>query len=436
MRLAYLDTLSGVSGDMTLAALVDAGADGARIEAQLRTLGLPELQLQFSQTMRGGFRALRLDVVHPPEHAHRHLADITEMIERSQLSRRAQTLAKRIFTRLGEAEARVHGTSLASVHFHEVGAIDSIADIVGIAIALDDLQIERLVAGPPPTGSGTVRIAHGLVSVPAPATAELLRGIPIRESHVPAELTTPTGAAVLAALCDSFGPLPSMSIECIGYGAGHRDLSEQANLLRLFVGTVGVSVGHDEVTVLETNIDDATGEQLGFAIERLWDAGALDVITTAVAMKKNRPGVMLTVICPTAFRERMEDLMFMHTGSLGIRRQLVTRRKLHREIIRVETPLGEARVKLAWHSGRDPNVAPEFEDCKRLALESGMPLAQVYQLVVRCVIQLKLDRPPHLMPAKNDAHTHDHSHDHSHGHDHSHDHGHSHDHNHSHDHEP
>ncbi len=203
------------------------------------------------------------------------------------------------------------------MHFHEVGAVDSIADIVGIAIALDELQIERLVAGPPPTGTGTVRIAHGLVSVPAPATAELLRGIPLRASQVEAELTTPTGAAVLAALCDGFGPLPSMNIERIGYGAGHRDLVEQANLLRIFVGTDGVEVGHDEVTVLETNIDDATGEQLGFAIERLWDAGALEVYTTAVAMKKNRPGVLLTVLCPPAFRERIEDLIFMHTGSLG-----------------------------------------------------------------------------------------------------------------------
>ncbi len=317
MRLAYLDTLSGVSGDMTLAALVDAGADGSRIEAGLRTLGLPELQLQFSQTMRGGFRAQRLDVVHPPEHAHRHLSDISAMIDGSGISTRAKSLAKRIFTRLGEAEAKVHGTSLAAVHFHEVGAVDSIADIVGIAIALDELQIERLVAGPPPTGTGTVRIAHGLVSVPAPATAELLRGIPLRASQVEAELTTPTGAAVLAALCDGFGPLPSMNIERIGYGAGHRDLVEQANLLRIFVGTDGVEVGHDEVTVLETNIDDATGEQLGFAIERLWDAGALEVYTTAVAMKKNRPGVLLTVLCPPAFRERIEDLIFMHTGSLG-----------------------------------------------------------------------------------------------------------------------
>jgi hypothetical protein len=202
---------------------------------------------------------------------------------------------------------------------------------------------------------------------------------------------------------------------------------------------VAVGVGHDEVTLLETNIDDATGEQIGFAIERLWDAGALEVYTTAVAMKKNRPGVLLTVLCPAIARERIEDLLFMHTGSLGIRRQHMTRRKLHREIVRVETSLGEARAKLAWHSGRDPNVAPEYEDCKRLALESGMPLAQVFQLVVRAVLALKLNRPPALIaspasplpPSLQGQHDHSH-HDHSHDHDHSH-HDHSH-HDHSHDH--
>ena len=298
MRVVYLDTLSGISGDMTLAALVDAGADGSRIEKLLRTLGLPELSLEFSPTQRGGFRALRLDVVHPPEHAHRHLADITAMIDRSELSPRARQLAKRVFTRLGEAEAKVHGTTLAAVHFHEVGAVDSIADIVGIAIALDDLGIERLVAAAPPTGAGTVRIAHGLVSVPAPATAELLRGIPLRESHIQAELTTPTGAAVLAALADSFGPMPAMNIERIGYGAGHRDLKEQANLLRAFVGTAAVNAGHDEVTVLETNIDDATGEQIGFAIERLWEAGVLEVYTTPIAMKKKSPWDQVDCVVP------------------------------------------------------------------------------------------------------------------------------------------
>jgi uncharacterized protein (TIGR00299 family) protein len=378
-----------------------------------------------------------LDVEHPPEHAHRHLSDITAMIDHSQLAPRARQLAKRVFTRLGEAEAKVHGTTLESVHFHEVGAVDSIADIVGIAIALDQLGIERIVAAAPPTGTGTVRIAHGLVSVPAPATAELLRGVPLRESHVEFELTTPTGAAVLAALADSFGPLPSMTIERIGYGAGHRDLVEQANLLRVFIGTAAGDVGHDEVALLESNLDDATGEQIGFAIERLWDAGALEVYSTPIAMKKNRPGTLLTVLCQPAQRERIEDVFFIHTGSLGIRRQLMLRRKLHREVVRVETPLGEARAKLAWHSGREPGVAPEYEDCKRLALENGVPLAQVFQLVVRSVHALKLTRPPSLLPPASPAPaagSHDPSHDHA--HDHSHDHGHDHSHDHGHDRSP
>ena len=237
MVLAYLDTTSGIAGDMTLAALVDAGADREYIAKQVLSLGLPEVELEFSETLRHCFRALRLDVRHPPEHAHRHLSDIEAMIDASELEAREREVACRLFRRLGQAEAKVHGTTLEQVHFHEVGAVDSIVDIVGTSVAICNLGIDRIMASPTPTGCGTITIAHGQVSVPAPATAELLRGVPIRSSKVEAELTTPTGAAILATLVDGFGPLPDMQLERIGYGAGHRDLPEQANLLRVLIGS-------------------------------------------------------------------------------------------------------------------------------------------------------------------------------------------------------
>jgi uncharacterized protein (TIGR00299 family) protein len=237
MKIAYLDTISGIAGDMLLAALVDAGADRELVQQQVQSLGLPDVRLQFTETIRCGFRGLRLDVQYPQENLSRKLSHIEQMLESSDLGDRQRQMALRIFRKIGQAEAYVHGVSIQDVHFHEVGAVDSIADIVGIAVALCDLGIERLLSAPPPTGSGTVQIAHGRVSIPAPATAELLKGIPIAACSIQAELTTPTGAAVLAALADGFGPFPAMQIEKIGYGAGHKDLTEQPNLLRALIGT-------------------------------------------------------------------------------------------------------------------------------------------------------------------------------------------------------
>lgn len=249
MKIAYLDTASGIAGDMTLAALVDAGASQEYLQKQINSLGVPSIELQFSETHRGGFRALRLDIKHPAEHEHRNLQQIERLIDSSNLTDRERDLALRIFRRLGQAEARVHGMPLEQVHFHEVGAIDSIVDIIGVAIAISQLGIERLFASPTPTGTGFVTIAHGTVSVPAPATAELLKGIPIRSSKIEAELTTPTGAAILASLVDDFGPLPAMKLSSIGYGAGHKDFPTQANLLRVMIGdSSDWSNTHDSAT--------------------------------------------------------------------------------------------------------------------------------------------------------------------------------------------
>ncbi|MFO1063762.1 MAG: nickel pincer cofactor biosynthesis protein LarC [Pirellulales bacterium] len=359
LRIAYFDPISGIAGDMLLAALVDAGADAASIQSQLRSMGLPALELKFSPTNRCGFRSLRLDVLHPAEHVHRGLSHIRQMIDAGSLSPRAKQLATRIFAKLAEAEAKVHGTTVEHVHFHEVGAVDSIADIVGIAIALDQLNIDKIASSHPALGSGTVTIAHGLVGIPAPATAELLRGIPIRESRIQAELTTPTGAAVLAALCDAFGPIPAMQPERIGYGAGHKDFPDQANMLRIIIGTAPEESTQDEVVLLETNIDDISAEQLGFTIEQLWRAQVLDVTTTAVGMKKNRPGTLLSVLCrPDAARE-IERVLFENTGSLGIRRSNMQRSKLRREIVRVDTQFGtlrESSLAAGWFASRRPRV--------------------------------------------------------------------------------
>ncbi len=383
MKIVYLDCLSGISGDMTLAALVDSGVELAAISSGLDSLGLPGVRLAASEVKRKGFRATHITVEHPPEHAHRHLHHITDMIDASQLSSRQKDLAKRIFTRLGEAEAKVHGTTLRKVHFHEVGAVDSIADIVGAAIGWDLLGVDRIACSPVPTGCGTVTIAHGTCSIPAPATAELLQGIPLAESQVPAELTTPTGAAIVATLVDQFGPLPAMKIERIGYGAGTRELADQPNLLRLFVGEAADGLAADQVWVVETNLDDVPGEVVGYATAKLWEAGALDVYTTAIQMKKNRPGVTITVLCQPPHVEKIERVLFRETGTLGVRRWPASRHKLERKPHQVETEFGTVEGKLGWIAGQEPSFSPEFESCSRLAIARDVPLKSVYEAAHR-----------------------------------------------------
>jgi hypothetical protein len=306
------------------------------------------------------------------------------MIDRSTLSAPQQQLAKRIFVRLGEAEAKVHGTTLEKVHFHEVGAIDSIADIVGTAIGWQLLGVERVVCSPVPTGQGTVQIAHGRVSIPAPATADLLTGIPLAESTVQAELTTPTGAAILATLVDQFGGVPSMRIDTIGYGAGTRDLNEQPNVLRLLVGQSDESSGdvawqEDSVWILETNLDDVPGEWIAHCAQCLQDAGALDVYLTPIQMKKNRPAVILGVLCRAADITALERIIFAETASLGIRRWLARRHTLPRCPFDVETAWGRVAGKLATLADGTASFTPEYESCRQLAATTGRPLRDIYR---------------------------------------------------------
>ncbi len=383
MRLAYLDCASGISGDMTLGALVDAGADLGAISDGVASLGLPGLQIVAAEVKKKGFRATQITIEHEPEHAHRHLHQITDMIDAGALTPPQKELAKRIFTLLGEAEAKVHGTTVRKVHFHEVGAIDSIADIVGAAIGFDSLGVERVVCSPIPTGCGFIEIAHGRVSVPAPATAELLKGVPLAASDVEAELTTPTGAAIVAALAQSFGPVPPMTIEKIGYGAGQRDLESQPNLLRLLVGeAVGVRAS-EQVWVLATNLDDISGEMIGHTCERLLAAGALDVTTTPVQMKKNRPGVTVTVLCAKGEIEKLEAIVFQETGTLGIRRWPVERHTLKREQQTVETDWGPIEGVVAHLDESTRRFSPEYESCRRVAAQRALPLHVVYEAAER-----------------------------------------------------
>jgi uncharacterized protein (TIGR00299 family) protein len=378
VRIGYFDCFSGISGDMTLGALVDAGVDPRVIQTAVAGLGL-DCALTFETVRRGGFRATYAAVKAAPEHAHRHLHHIEQIIDAGRLTARQNELAKRIFRRLGEAEAAVHGIPLEKIHFHEVGAIDSIVDIVGAAVGLDLLGVERFEASPVPPGRGTVRAAHGRMPLPAPGTAELLKGVPLAESDVEMELTTPTGAAILTTVVDQFGPLPAMTVEAIGLGAGTREIPGQANILRLFVGQVAIPAGSDRVWVLETNIDDLPGEIIGYTITQLLAAGALDAFLTPTLMKKNRPGVLVTVLCDEPQIAPLEEILFRETTTLGIRRYPVSRHKLKRQSAEVATPYGVVKGKLGWLEGRPPAFSPEHDDCARIAAEHGVALRSVYE---------------------------------------------------------
>ena len=384
MRIAYLDCLSGISGDMTLGALIDAGIDPSTIQAGIDSLGLPSCELVVEETTRHGFRAVNVQVKHDEEHSHRHLHHITEMIDNSQLTESQKNLSKEIFRHLAEAEARVHNSSIEKVHFHEVGAVDSIADVVGSAIGWDLLNVDKIICSPIPTGHGFITIAHGKVSLPAPATAELLKEVPLAESSVQMELTTPTGAAIAVTLAETFGPLPAMKLEVVGYGAGDRDLEEQPNVLRLLVGEIADAPQssdstEDQVWILETNLDDISGEVIGHCSELLLAAGALDVYSTAIQMKKNRPGTKLTVLCAETDIAPLEQILFRETATLGIRRWPADRHKLVRSIHHVETTWGLLAGKLAVLEDGSEVFSPEFEACREISQQHNVPLHQVFQ---------------------------------------------------------
>jgi uncharacterized protein (TIGR00299 family) protein len=365
---------------MILGALIDAGVDADRIRAGLDSLGLP-IALIVETVKRGTFAAKYVRVQAADEKAHRHLHHVEALLNHGSLTSRQRDLALQIFRRLAQAEAAVHGKPIEKVHFHEVGALDSIADIAGAAIGLDLLGVDRFTSRSVPTGTGTVTCAHGVMPVPAPGTAELLKGVPIASSDQPFELTTPTGAAILTTVVTEWVESPAMTVERIGHGAGTRDVPDRPNMLRLMIGTTADAANPaetDTVCLLETNLDDVPAEVIGYTFERLLEAGALDVWAVPVQMKKNRPGTILSVLTAEAIVPALETILFRETGTFGVRRHTVQRHKLQREACTVETPWGPVRAKRGWRDGLRV-VTPEYDDCARLAREQGIPLREVYQ---------------------------------------------------------
>jgi hypothetical protein len=380
MKLAHFDCFSGISGDMVLGAVIDSGVPADAIRAALASLNLP-IELEVETVKRCGFRATKATIHAKDEEDYRFLPDVEAIIAQSILTVRQRELALRIFTKLAHAEATVHGMPLERVHFHEVGALDSIADILGSAVGLDLLGVERFTATPVPTGSGTVKCAHGLMPVPTPATAELLKGVPLAAFTAKGELTTPTGAAILTCVATEYNAAPAMTVERIGTGAGSKDFLEHPNVLRLFVGTANAGGASDTVIVLETNLDDCPPELVGYCFERLFAAGALDVYAQPIQMKKNRPGMLLSVICEATNAAMCEEILFRETATFGVRRHSVTRSKLNRETVQVETPFGPVKAKHGWRDGFEI-VTPEYDDCARIAKERNVPLRTVYDAVI------------------------------------------------------
>jgi pyridinium-3,5-bisthiocarboxylic acid mononucleotide nickel chelatase len=397
MKLAYFDCFSGISGDMTLGALVDAGCAVEHLRAELRGLQVPGWELSAEKVWKNGMAATYVKVVTEDKSKHRSLSTILEILEKSQLASTVRERAAAIFRRLGEAEARVHDVPLEKIHFHEVGAVDAIVDIVGACVGFCALGIEKFACSPLNVGSGTAKMAHGVLPVPAPATANLLQGKPTYSNGVQRELVTPTGAAIVATLCDSFGPQPAMSVSAIGYGAGTADLEAQPNVLRIMVGEgvgvrkegeksarPGLAVPLDEeIAVVEANLDDMNPQIYGYFLEKALGMGALDVYTAPVQMKKNRPGTLLTVLCKPQDTNALMSLIFAETTTFGVRTYRAQRRVLPREWVNVGTEFGEVRIKVSRVNGRILHVAPEFEDCRKLAAEKDVPLQRVIAAAIK-----------------------------------------------------
>ncbi len=372
MKICYLDAFSGISGDMTVGALIDAGADSAALVRALESLGTGA-SFRIEKTTRRGIAASKFHVDGGDSKHHRHLKDILELIGKAALTDRAKQNSTAVFQRLGEAEAKVHGIALTKVHFHEVGAVDSICDIVGASVAFDLLKVDTIHSSPLNTGGGTVNTEHGILPVPAPATAELLTGKPIYARGPSVELTTPTGAAIAVTLAAEFGAMPAMTITGTGYGAGDKDFKEHANVLRVLLGEASGAAESTTVAVLEANIDDSTPQVLGYAMERLLEAGALDVTLEQVLMKKGRPGALIRVVAKPEDREQLAAVMFAETTTLGLRIQTAERRVQARRIQEVDTPHGKVKIKIAG----DGSFSPEYEDCRTLARASGVPLKEI-----------------------------------------------------------
>ena len=453
MRIAYLDCFSGMSGDMFLGALVDAGVSPGLLEQTVAALDLGA-KLEISRVSRSGITATKVDVLvhgekelpreefwgkeaghshshnhshqhdhsHTEAHAHQHshsrdarptgvsaprehaehghgrsLKEIREIIGRAAISEGAKKKALETFSALGAAEAKIHNNDTESVHFHEVGAVDAIVDIVGAAVGAEALGVDEIVCSPLNVGGGTVKCAHGVFPVPAPATLELLKGAPVYSSGVHVELVTPTGAAIVSMLAKRFGAFPEMTIEKSGYGAGTRDLPGQPNVVRLTIGeapsSLATKTAKDTIAILEANLDDLNPQVFGYVMDRLLEEGALDVFGIPVQMKKNRPGTLLTVLCRPEDAARLTQLIFAETSTLGVRQRLEQRQILARRWVTVATQWGDVRIKVASLNGTVSHYAPEYEDCRRIASERHVPLKEVMQEATQAYVRGRSEKP-------------------------------------------
>ncbi|HXD73360.1 MAG TPA: nickel pincer cofactor biosynthesis protein LarC [Vicinamibacterales bacterium] len=399
-RVLYFDCFSGIAGDMVLGAMLDAGLPFDGLKRALGSLAMPGYDVQATKVVRGGISATKFVVddrpavserSEPKGHPHRHLPGIFKLVDQSALSPAAKDRAKAMFQRLAEVEASIHDMPVEKVHLHEVGAVDSIIDIVGAVHALEWFGADRIVSSPLNVGGGMVKSAHGTIPVPAPATVRLLGDAPIYSGEVQKELVTPTGALIVSSYATSFGPLPAMNVEHVGYGAGDGDFPGTPNVLRVLIGresgppqvVSGFSRTGDRVVVIECEIDDMNPQIFGVVMDQLYAAGALEVFYVPVQMKKNRPGTLLTVVAAPALRGAMSEIIFRETTTIGLRHSEVERDCLVRELVDVETPVGKVRMKLAWRDGRVVNAVPEFEDCAKLAAAKNLPVKEVQALAVK-----------------------------------------------------
>lgn len=382
MHTAYFDCIAGASGDMMLGALVDAGLPGDQLEAELSKLRLKDFHLHIGRVSKNAFSAVKVDVHVHDDTPERHLADIRKVVDDSSLSDHVKETATRIFTRICEAEAAIHDSSVDKVHLHEVGGVDAIVDVCGTLAGLEAMGVEQIQVSPFPLGRGFVTGAHGQIPLPAPAALALMKGCPVVGTPIDAELVTPTGAAVLSEVADGFGPIPPMALKSIGYGAGSNDL-EIPNVLRLIVGDAAGSSSllTETLVQLETNLDDESPELVGHLSQNLMAAGALDVSVIPAQMKKGRPGILLQVLSRPQHADSLEHLLFHESSTLGVRRQEVQRNSLPRRSEVVATKFGKIRVKIASLPGGKSRVTPEYEDCREAAAESGTPIREIYHHV-------------------------------------------------------
>ncbi|MBW8035276.1 MAG: nickel pincer cofactor biosynthesis protein LarC [Planctomycetes bacterium] len=391
MKIAYFDCFAGAGGDMIVAAMLDAGVDAGWLIEQIDSLAIEGLHIEITETTRSGMRGLKFTPIVKTEQKHRNLADILEIVAASKISDPAKKQVASVFNALAQAEAYVHGKTVDQIHFHEVGAVDSIVDIVAASAALDALQIDQVHCSTISVGGGSFKCAHGIMSAPAPATIELLKRAkaPFKGGPIEKELFTPTAAAILTTIASNFGPMPPMKVSTIGCGAGTIDAESFPNLLRLTIGqTVDAdNADTDHICLLETNIDDITAEHIGFVFEKLLDAGALDVFTAPIQMKQNRPAVKLSVICQPQKSEIIEQIIFEEGITLGIRKQILQRKKIIRQTTQVDTVFGTISIKTASFNGKIVKIKPEFSDCRDAAKSYNVALNLVRQAAMKAYDQ-------------------------------------------------